>query len=105
MQTSKPVQVQADVELGGTQCNLMTACLDCWLKLAMRVLKNPSNQALAENPIPRPVTLKKERRKLIWGCTFSAPDLTLLAYSLDGMPLYNVGFSYFLTFLRMLKES
>ncbi|KAG0631787.1 hypothetical protein M758_1G279100 [Ceratodon purpureus] len=89
-EASKPVQVQVEIELGGTQCNLMTASVDCWLKLALRVTSKPSNVAGAEHPIPKPVTIKKPKRKLLWGCTFSAPDLTLVAYSLDGMPLYNV---------------
>jgi hypothetical protein len=68
----------------------MTASVDCWLKLALRVSNKSSNGAGAEHPIPKTVTIKKPKRKLLWGCTFSAPDLTLVAYSLDGMPLYNV---------------
>jgi hypothetical protein len=68
----------------------MTASVDCWLKLLLRVSNKPSNVVEAEHRIPKPVSIKKPKRKLLWSCTFSAPDLTLVAYSLDGMPLYNV---------------
>ncbi|XP_024390151.1 protein SABRE isoform X3 [Physcomitrium patens] len=89
-EASKPVHADVQVQLGGTQCSLMTASLDCWLKFIMRVLRKPNSGAGSDHPIPKPVTVKKQKRKLTWGCTFSAPELTLVAYSLDGMPLYNV---------------
>lgn len=82
------------IELGGTHCNLMTACVDCWLKFAMRTLQKPKDLSdiggTESHSLPRPMVAKKKKGKILWSCTFSAPEFTLVAYSLDGMPLYNV---------------
>jgi hypothetical protein len=99
-ETRRPLQAQIDVKLGGTQCNLLTASLDCWLKFALRVMKKNSNLRHEHHPatearspsMPTPPkrTKSSTKRKISWGCTLSAPDMLLTAYSLDGMALYNV---------------
>lgn len=95
LQVDRPLQVQVGIELGGTHCNLMTACVDCWLKFAMRTLQKPKKDfndigGTESHSLPRPMVAKKKKGKILWSCTFSAPEFTLVAYSLDGMPLYNV---------------
>jgi hypothetical protein len=82
-----PIRAEIDANLGGTQCNLMLSRLMSWMCLhssrtkAMKLPKANSNQEISQT---------KESKPVMWICTVSAPEMTVMLYSPSGLVLCHV---------------
>jgi hypothetical protein len=82
-----PIRAEIDAKLGGTQCNLMLSRLMPWMRLhslrtkAMKLSKANSNQEISQT---------KESKPIMWTCTVSAPEMTVMLHSPSGLVLYHV---------------
>lgn len=81
-----PIRAEIDAKLGGTQCNLMLSRLMPWMRLhssrtkGMKLSKANSHQEISHT---------KEIKPIMWTCTVSAPEMTLMLYSPSGLVLYH----------------
>ncbi|XP_062212048.1 protein SABRE isoform X2 [Phragmites australis] len=81
-----PIRVEIDAKLGGTQCNVMLSRLMPWMRLhslrtkGMKLSKNDSHQEISQT---------NEMKPILWTCTVSAPEMTVMLYSLNGLALYH----------------
>ncbi|CAI0545806.1 unnamed protein product [Linum tenue] len=83
---NSPIRAEIDVKLGGTQCNIIASRLKPWLHL-----QNSKKKKLVlreEVPSP-PKPQSTESKAIMWTCTVSAPEMTLLLYSVNDLPLYH----------------
>ena len=82
-----PIRAEIDAKLGGTQCNLMLSRLMPWMRLhslrtkGMKLTKANSHQKISQT---------KEIKPIMWTCTVSAPEMTVMLYSPSGLVLYHV---------------
>ncbi|CAN1159441.1 Protein SABRE [Linum perenne] len=80
---TSPIRAEIDVKLGGTQCNIIISRLKPWLRL--QNLKKKKTVLREEvSPLSKP-----ELKAIMWTCTVSAPEMTLVLYSVDDLPLYH----------------
>lgn len=86
-QPTSPVRAEIDVKLGGTQCNIIMSRLRPWLHLH---LSKKKRMVLREekSTIERPQS--SDSKVVMWTCTVSAPEMTVVLYSISGLPLYHV---------------
>lgn len=84
LQHNSPIRSEIDVKLGGTQCNLILNRLEQF----MRVPRKPKRGLLEENSA-KEKSESPEQKAVMWTCTVSAPEMTVILYSLDGSPLYH----------------
>lgn len=82
-----PIRAEIDVKLGGTQCNIIMSRLKPWLHLHMSKKKR---MVLREENYNLPKSEEIDTKVIMWTCTVSAPEMTILLYSLSGLPLYHV---------------
>ncbi|KAK3149720.1 hypothetical protein QOZ80_3AG0221540 [Eleusine coracana subsp. coracana] len=81
-----PIRAEIDAKLGGTQCNIMLSRLMPWMRLhslrtkGMKLSKRETRQEISQT---------KEIKPILWTCTVSAPEMTLMLYSLNGLVLYH----------------
>ena len=95
-QPALAVRAEIDVKLGGTQCNMILSRLEPWIRLYFAKKKQ---MVLKEETVTinRPIS-KKSKAIIMWTCTVSAPEMTIILYSLSGLPLYHVSINcYFFT--------
>ncbi|KAL6649941.1 hypothetical protein ACP70R_014165 [Stipagrostis hirtigluma subsp. patula] len=83
-QSAFPIQAEVDVKISGVQCNLIISRIKPLIKTnpdkkKPLVLRESSQQEKAH----------KEKLALAWACVLSAPELTIVLYSLDDIPLYH----------------
>jgi hypothetical protein len=89
VQSFLPIRAEIDAKLGGTQCNVMLSRLMPWMRLhslrtkAMKLSKRGSRQEISQT---------KEIKQILWTCTVSAPEMTVMLYSLNGLVLYHVSY-------------
>lgn len=94
IKVKKPVQAKIDVKFVSTCCNLLTSSLNCWVKFMLRILKKLAPEAdehgesIAVHGAPKP--MRTWVNNWSWVCTLAAPDLTIIALSLDGLSIYHV---------------
>jgi hypothetical protein len=87
VQSFLPIRAEIDAKLGGTQCNVMLSRLMPWMRLhslrtkGMKLSKRGSRQEISQT---------KEIKPILWTCTVSAPEMTVMLYSLNGLVLYHV---------------
>lgn len=81
MQLPQPIRSEIDVKLGGTQCNLIVNRLKPWLSLD---LSKKKERVHAEQE----KCLTKKNAVIMWTFTVSAPEMTVVLYSLNDAPLY-----------------
>lgn len=84
MQENKPIKVVANFKIGATHCNLFLNRLSPLLKLRSSAKKK---MVLHETPFEER-SQASERKDIIWTCAASAPEFTILIYSLNELPLY-----------------
>ncbi|XP_056857353.1 protein SABRE-like, partial [Raphanus sativus] len=81
-----PIRAEVDIKLGGTRCNLFISRLQPWLRLHFLkkkklVLQGPTH------------TLGKSKASdtnaIMWTGTVSAPEMTVMLYGIDGLPMYH----------------
>ena len=84
-----PIRAEIDAKLGGTQCNVMLSRVMPWMRLhssrtkGMKLPKRETDQEISQT---------KEIKPILWTCTVSAPEMTVMLYSLNGSVLYHVSF-------------
>ncbi|KDP41499.1 hypothetical protein JCGZ_15906 [Jatropha curcas] len=86
LQPTSPVRAEIDVKLGGTQCNIIMSRLKPLLQL--HYSKKKKMVLREENPTPvKPKST--DSKAIMWTCTVSAPEMTIVLYSISGSPLYH----------------
>lgn len=86
-QPTSTIRAEIDIKLGGTQCNIIMSRLKPWLGLHLSKKKRMVLQEETSKTERRQLT---EPRVVMWTCTVSAPEMTILLYSISGSPLYHV---------------
>ncbi|XP_050158552.1 protein SABRE-like isoform X12 [Malus sylvestris] len=87
VQPTLPVRAEMDVKLGGTQCNVIMNRLKPWLRLHFSKKKRMvlrEGTSTLDKPPPTDDT-----KAIMWTCTVSAPEMTIVVYSISGLPLYH----------------
>uniref|UniRef100_A0A0D3FMG5 FMP27/BLTP2/Hobbit GFWDK motif-containing RBG unit domain-containing protein n=1 Tax=Oryza barthii TaxID=65489 RepID=A0A0D3FMG5_9ORYZ len=82
-----PIRAEIDAKLGGTQCNLMLSRLMPWMRL--HYLKSKGMKISKENS-HRGISQTKEIKLIMWTCTVSAPEMSVMLYNLNGLVLYHI---------------
>ncbi|XP_050212895.1 protein SABRE isoform X2 [Mercurialis annua] len=86
IQPTSPVRAEIDVKLGGTQCNIIASRLKPWLQLHYSKKK----KMVLREEIPTVAKPQStEFKAIMWTCTASAPEMTVVLYSISGLPLYH----------------
>ncbi|XP_057773183.1 protein SABRE-like [Salvia miltiorrhiza] len=86
LQPNCPVRSEVDVKLGGTQCNLILNRLEPWMSI--RLPQKQKKEVLEKSPA-KEKSHSSEQKRIMWTCTLSAPEMTVVLYSLSGCPLYH----------------
>ncbi|KAF5955463.1 hypothetical protein HYC85_008319 [Camellia sinensis] len=86
LQPTSPIRSEIEVKLGGTQCNIIMSRLKPWMHLQSSKKKKMVLQDGNSNPERQRST---ESKAIMWTCTVSAPEMTIVLYSLSGSPLYH----------------
>lgn len=86
LEPTLPVRAEVDVKLGGTQCNVFISRLKPWLHLQSSKKKK---MALQEPTVTSKRSLSSDSKAIMWTCTLSAPEMTIVLYSFSGLPLYH----------------
>lgn len=87
-QSASPIRAEVDLKLGGTQCNIIMSRLKPWLRLHSS--KNKKMVLKKETPFEKPQSSESKPKLIMWTCTVSAPEMTIVLYSISGSPLYHV---------------
>lgn len=85
-----PVRAEVDIKLGGTQCNLLTKRLKPWMDLYFsHKLKNKGSgiQSRDKRYVTKPHGA--DYKAIMWECTVSAPETTIVLYNLNDLPVYH----------------
>ncbi|CAL5425644.1 unnamed protein product [Camellia sinensis] len=80
-QPTSPIRSEIEVKLGGTQCNIIMSRLKPWMHLQSSKKKKMVLQDGNSNPERLRST---ESKAIMWTCTVSAPEMTIVLYSLSG---------------------
>ncbi|CAN4115175.1 unnamed protein product [Withania somnifera] len=81
---ASPIRCEIGVKLGGTQCNLIITRLQPWLRLHASKKKK---MVLREESSTREKSRSPDDKAIMWTTTISAPELTIMVYDLNGLPL------------------
>ncbi|XP_051126536.1 protein SABRE-like [Andrographis paniculata] len=84
LQPNSPIKSEVNVKLGGTQCNLVLHRLEQWMRI--RPPPKQKKKVLEENS-SKGESKSSEQKAIMWTCTFSAPEITVVLYCLSGSPL------------------
>ncbi|KAI3760743.1 hypothetical protein L1987_51142 [Smallanthus sonchifolius] len=86
LQPTSPIRSEIDVKLGGTQCNLFLGRL----KPLMKLSSSKKKKMVLRDENANPVTIQSSGSKTImWTCTVSAPEMTIMLFNLSGSPIYH----------------
>ncbi|CAH2047248.1 unnamed protein product [Thlaspi arvense] len=81
-----PIRAEVDIKLGGTRCNLYISRLQPWLRL--HFLKK--RKLVLQGPTRTPEKLKAaDMKAIMWTGTVSAPEMTVMLYGIDDLPVYH----------------
>lgn len=100
LQPNFPVRSELDVKLGGTQCNLILNRLEPWM--AVRLPQKPKKEPIEKSPA-KEKSHSSGQKKIMWTCNLSAPEMTVVLYSLSGCPLYHVSTYPLFTYVLLHK--
>ncbi|XP_060173320.1 protein SABRE-like [Lycium barbarum] len=81
---TSPIRCETGVKLGGTRCNLMITRLQPWLRLHASKKKK---MVLKEESSTREKPRTSDHKAIMWTFTISAPELTIMVYDLNCLPL------------------
>lgn len=90
MELTMPVRAEVDIKLGGTQCNLHTKRLKPFMDLYFsHKLKNKGSgiQSGDKRHVTKPHGA--DYKVIMWECTVSAPETTVVLYNLNDLPVYH----------------
>ncbi|CAN8244859.1 unnamed protein product [Cochlearia groenlandica] len=86
MQPVLPIRAEVDLKLGGTRCSLFISRLQPWLRLHFLKKKKLVLQGGTHS-------LEKSKstdvKAIMWTSTVSAPEMTVMLYSIDDLPVYH----------------
>ncbi|KAK8354641.1 hypothetical protein V6Z12_A05G233800 [Gossypium hirsutum] len=85
-QPISPIRAEVDVKLGGTQFNIIMSRLKPWLRLQSSKKKG---MVLQEETSTLEKPQSTGSKAIMWTCTVSAPEMTIVLYSISGVPLYH----------------
>ncbi|KAK8298128.1 hypothetical protein V6Z12_D05G234400 [Gossypium hirsutum] len=85
-QPISPIRAEVDVKLGGTQFNIIMSRLKPWLRLQSSKKKG---MVLEEETSTLEKPQSTVSKAIMWTCTVSAPEMTIVLYSISGVPLYH----------------
>ncbi|KAL8261516.1 hypothetical protein R6Q59_025565 [Mikania micrantha] len=86
LQPTSPIRSEFDVKLGGTQCNLFMGRLRPLMKLS----SSKTKKIVLRDENATPVMVQSSGSKIImWTCTVSAPEMTVVLFNLSGLPIYH----------------
>lgn len=87
LQPVPPIRVETQIKLGGTQCNMMINRLKPWL-----VLHSPKKKKMVLGEEASKVVKPQSTnvKTIVWTCKFSAPDITMMVFSMAGSPVLRV---------------
>ncbi|XP_047962243.1 protein SABRE [Salvia hispanica] len=83
---NSPIRSEIDVKLGGTQCNLLLNRLEPWMSISLP--KKQKKEVLEKSPA-KEKSHSSGQKTIMWTCTLSAPEMTVVLYNLSGCPLYH----------------
>ncbi|OVA01833.1 FMP27 [Macleaya cordata] len=86
IQPAAPLRAEVDVKLGGTQCNIIMSRLKPWMSLHLSKKKKMVLREESSTPERSQAT---EFNAIMWTCTVSAPEMSIVLYSISGSPLYH----------------
>lgn len=86
IQPTSPVRAEIDIKLGGTQCNIIMSRLKPWLRLHYSKKKR---MVLREELLAPEKPRSTESKAIMWTCAVSAPEMTIVLYSISGVPVYH----------------
>ncbi|OMO57566.1 hypothetical protein COLO4_35270 [Corchorus olitorius] len=86
IQPISPIRAEVDIKLGGTQCNILMNRLKPWLRLKSSKKKG---MVLREETSTIEKPQSTESKAFMWTCTVSAPEMTIVLYSISGVPVYH----------------
>ncbi|KAL3514280.1 hypothetical protein ACH5RR_026997 [Cinchona calisaya] len=86
LQPSSPIRCEIDIKLGGTQCNLIVSRFVPWMQLRS---SKPKKMVLREEGSSLEKERSTEQNTIMWTCTASAPEMTIVLYNLSGLPVYH----------------
>ncbi|PIN12656.1 hypothetical protein CDL12_14731 [Handroanthus impetiginosus] len=86
LQPNSPIRSEVEVKLGGTQCNLILNRLETWMRI--RPPRKPKKELLEESSA-KEKSQSSEQKAIMWTCTLSAPEMTVVVYSLSGFPVFH----------------
>nr|XP_043638538.1 protein SABRE isoform X2 [Erigeron canadensis] len=86
LQPTSPIRCEVDVKLGGTQCNFFMGKLKPLMNLSSPKKKNIVLQDENANLATVQSTGSKA---ILWTCTVSAPEMTIVLFDLSGLPIYH----------------
>ncbi|KAK6773169.1 hypothetical protein RDI58_028407 [Solanum bulbocastanum] len=84
VEPASPIRCEIGVKLGGTRCNLIITRLNPWLRLNASKKKK---MVLKEESSAREKSRSSDHKAIIWTSTISAPELTIMVYDLNGLPM------------------
>lgn len=91
VQPTSPIGLEVEVKLGGTQSNLILTRLTPWMGLlALRKKKVVVENGGSTSESPK----SSGHKAIMWTCTVSAPEMTIVLYDMSGSPLYHVRFFF-----------
>ncbi|XP_038996632.1 protein SABRE-like [Hibiscus syriacus] len=83
------VRAEIDVKLGGIRCNVMISTLKKLLRLKPSGTGAKKKEVVLQeetSPIEKPKST--ESKAIVWKCTLSVPEITIVLYSISDVPLY-----------------
>lgn len=96
LQPSSPIRCEIDIKLGGTQCNLIVSRFIPWMQLRSSKSKK---MVLRDEGSSVEKQRLSEQNAIMWNCTASAPEMTIVLYNLSDMPVYHVSIFFWEVFL------
>ncbi|KAK1299784.1 hypothetical protein QJS10_CPB13g00262 [Acorus calamus] len=85
MQPAVPMRAEIDVKLGGTQCNIISSRLIPWVCLHL----SRKRRMVLRDEHSLHGRSETSSKAIMWTCNVSAPEMTVVLYSLSGLPLYH----------------
>lgn len=89
-QPTLPIRIEVDINLGDMRCNLALSRLKPLMQLKTSKKKNVDiSEETPQAPIPEK-SQSIESKSMMWTCTFSGPEMNIVLYNLDDLPVYHV---------------
>ncbi|XP_010276667.1 PREDICTED: protein SABRE-like isoform X1 [Nelumbo nucifera] len=90
VQLETSIRAEIDIKLGGAKCNIITSRLIPWVRLHLskkkKMVLRDENSKLEKPQTTE--TKATETKAILWNCKVSAPEITIVLYSISGSPLY-----------------